>query len=166
MIFRDIPAGTALFLDANALVYHFIAHPAFGAAATDLLDRIERQEVQGYISSVVLGETAHRLMTFEAAGLFGWPAQGMAHRLKRHPAEVQQLKLYRRAIDEITAIGIQILAVSGTQVSRAANVCQQYGLLSNDALIVTMMRDNGLTYLASHDADFDRVQGITRYAVA
>jgi predicted nucleic acid-binding protein len=37
-------------------------------------------------------------------------------------------------------------------------------VLTNDALIVAVMQDNGLTTLASLDADFDRVPGITRYA--
>jgi predicted nucleic acid-binding protein len=39
-------------------------------------------------------------------------------------------------------------------------------LLSNDALIVAVMRAQGLTNVASHDADFDRVPGITRYGPA
>jgi predicted nucleic acid-binding protein len=46
----------------------------------------------------------------------------------------------------------------------AAAVCQQIGLLTNDGLIVAVMQANGLTKLASHDSDFDRVPGITRYA--
>jgi predicted nucleic acid-binding protein len=35
---------------------------------------------------------------------------------------------------------------------------------SGDALIVAMMQANGLTKLASNDADFDRVPGITRFS--
>jgi predicted nucleic acid-binding protein len=38
--------------------------------------------------------------------------------------------------------------------------------MSGDALIVTVMGHHGLTHLASYDADFDRVPGITRYAPA
>jgi predicted nucleic acid-binding protein len=38
------------------------------------------------------------------------------------------------------------------------------GLLGNDAMIVAVMQANGLTKLASNDADFDRVPGLTRYA--
>ena len=34
----------------------------------------------------------------------------------------------------------------------------------NDALIVGVMLAHGLTRLASSDADFDRVPGLTRYA--
>jgi len=33
-------------------------------------------------------------------------------------------------------------------------------------LIVAVMQANGLTNLASNDADFDRVPGLTRYAPA
>jgi hypothetical protein len=45
MTFDDIPAGADVFLDANTLVYHFIAEPTIGAACTLLLERIERREV-------------------------------------------------------------------------------------------------------------------------
>jgi predicted nucleic acid-binding protein len=51
-------------------------------------------------------------------------------------------------------------------VLAAAGLSQQTGLLSNDALIVAVMQNHGLTNLASHDADFDRVAGLTRYAPA
>jgi predicted nucleic acid-binding protein len=48
-------------------------------------------------------------------------------------------------------------------VSVAADISQQFGLLTNDALVVSVMRNHGLTLLASHDADLDRVPGLTRY---
>jgi predicted nucleic acid-binding protein len=51
-------------------------------------------------------------------------------------------------------------------VDIAAAMSQQTGLLTNDALVVAVMQANGLTNLASSDADFDGVAGITRYAPA
>ena len=48
-------------------------------------------------------------------------------------------------------------------VPPGAAACQA---ASSDALIVAVMRAAGLTHLASHDADFDRVHGLTRYAPA
>jgi len=166
MTFNDLVNGEAVFLDGNALVYAFAPHPVLGPACKALLERIEQHELQGYTSSHVLGEMAHRLMTIEACKLFGWPFQGIAHRLKRHPAEVQQLSLYRQALDELSIIGIHVLPITAHLVSLAADVSRQFGLLSNDALVVATMRDHGLTNLASNDADFDRVPGITRYAPA
>ena len=114
----------------------------------------------------VVAEMAHRLMTLETASILGRSPSGLANWLKRHPAEVQRLARDRKAIDELTLIGVQVLPVTGSQVSLAADISRQSGLLTNDAVIVIVMRDHGLTLLASHDADFDRVPGITRYAPA
>ncbi len=51
-------------------------------------------------------------------------------------------------------------------IAAGAAVSQQTGLLTNDALIVAVMQAHGLVNLASSDADFDRVPGLTRYAPA
>jgi predicted nucleic acid-binding protein len=60
-------------------------------------------------------------------------------------------------------MGIQIFGIPPYLIPIAAGLNQQFGLLSNDALIVAVMQANGLTNLASNDADFDRVPGIIRY---
>jgi predicted nucleic acid-binding protein len=45
----------------------------------------------------------------------------------------------------------------------AASLSQLHGLLTNDALVLASMQDEAIKHLASNDADFDRVPGITRY---
>jgi predicted nucleic acid-binding protein len=166
MTFQSIPAGAAVFLDANVLLYAIVPHPTYGLACEGLLDRIEQQQdIQGLTSADVLADVAHRLMTIEASDRFGWPTQGIANRLRRHPNEVQQLVLPRRGLDEILAARVSILPVTGPDVSRAVDLAQQFGLLTGDALIVALMQAHGISTLASLDADFDRVPGITRYAL-
>jgi predicted nucleic acid-binding protein len=162
--FDDLPAGLAVFLDANCLVYEATADPTYGPACKRLLERIENKELSGYTSAHVLAEMAHRLMTIEVAARLSRPLTGMANWLRRHPAEIQHCKSYRQAIDALAAIPLTILSVNGSLVSRAADLSIQLGLLTNDALIVAVMQDSGLNALASLDADFDRVPGITRYA--
>src|SRR5262245_12722688 len=164
MIFTDLPAGAAVFVDANTLVYRFSLHPQFGPPCTDLLERIERQELSGYTSTHVLSETAHRLMTLEAITLFNWPQAGIGNRLRAHPAEVTRLTAFRSAIERVVGGNLQVLTVSPPLRVAAVTLSQQVGLLINDALIVAVMQANGLTNLASGDADFDRVPGLTRYA--
>lgn len=61
-------------------------------------------------------------------------------------------------------LGIQVLSIAPGLIDSAAAVSQQTGLLSNDALIVAVMNNSGLTHLASCDTDFDRLPGIARYA--
>jgi predicted nucleic acid-binding protein len=72
----------------------------------------------------------------------------------------------RQALDEIAAARVVILAIAPPLVSQATDLSRQTGLLHGDALIVIVMRDQGLSHLASLDADFDRVPGLTRYAPA
>jgi predicted nucleic acid-binding protein len=128
--------------------------------------RIENQAISGFTSAHVLNEVAHRLMTLEASLRFGWSMTGIARRLKRHPTQVRTLTKHRSALDEIGLVGIRVLPVTGTQVSRAADLTCQFGLLAGDALVLAVMKDHGLTNLASHDRDFDRVPGINRYGPA
>jgi len=105
-------------------------------------------------------------MTIEANALLGWPMAGMANRLRRHPGEVQKLNAFRIALDQISQSRMQVVDVPLATLQSAAVLCRQTGLLINDASIVGLMRQHGLTRLASHDADFDRVPGLTRFAPA
>ena len=41
MTFVDLVAGEAMFLDANPFVCHFVADPPYGAACSQLLQRVE-----------------------------------------------------------------------------------------------------------------------------
>ncbi len=162
----DIPDGAAVFVDANVFVYHFTPHPSLRVACQELLERCAREELTGCTSAHVLSNAAHRIMTLEAIGRFGWPVAGIAQRLQRHPDELRQLTRFRQAVDDIPAFGIEVLPITASDVSAAAAISHQEGLLSGDALIVAVMREHGLTNLASHDADFDRVAGLTRYSPA
>ena len=164
MTCADLVAGDAVFVDANTLTYHFQPHPVWGSACTDLLQRIENQELFGYTSSHVLSEASHRLMTIEANLVFGWQFSGIGNRLRTHPDEVRKLTAFRHAIDEILQGRLQILISSPSVLAAGAALCQHIGLLTNDGLVVALMQSNGLTKLASNDADFDRVPGLTRYA--
>ena len=166
MTFADLAAGSSVFLDANTFVYHFAPHPIFRAACDQLLDRIECQDLLGYTSTHVLTEVAHRLMTFEAAALPGWPSSKVTQRLKHQPAVIQGLTRFRTAIESILSSRIQVLTIAPPLTALGTIASQQAGLLSNDALIVALMQANGLTDIASHDSDFDRVPGLTRYSPA
>jgi predicted nucleic acid-binding protein len=166
MTFDAIVAGQAIFVDANVFLYYFTVHARYGAACKKLLDRVENQEIKAFTSASVLAEVVHRLMTIEACQRFGWPVRGIARRLRRHPAEVQQLSRSRQAVDEITLIGIRVLPVEKGHVSLAPDITRQTGLLCGDAMMVAVMQSHGLTHLASKDKDFDRVPGLVRFAPA
>jgi predicted nucleic acid-binding protein len=165
MNFTDIPADESVFIDANVFVYDFGPDPVFGPPSRDLLERIEQNEAKGCVSAHVLNDVAYRLMTLEACQTFGWPYAGIGQRLRRHPGEIQKPHRFRQALEEIVAVGAQVLPVSVRHVLLASDLSRAHGLLSGDALILAVMQSHGLTNLASSDTDFDRVPGITRYAL-
>ena len=134
MILADVSAGATVFVDANILIFALTNHPTYGAACEAFLDRSENQEIMAVTSTHVLGEVVHRMMTIEAADRFGWPNQGIASRLRRHSAEVQQLIRPRQALDEIAAAHVLALGIVPPQVSLATDLSRQTGLLYGDAL--------------------------------
>jgi predicted nucleic acid-binding protein len=125
--------------------------------------RIEHQHATGFISTHVLSEVAHRLMTLEAIDRFGWPTAGIAARLRKHRSEIPKLTLYIQAVAQIPLLGIQTVAITPPLVEAATLTSQQFELLTGDALVVAVMQAHGLVHLANNDADFDRVTWLTRY---
>jgi len=166
MTFADLAIHEHIYLDANTLVYHFSSHQVFGPSANQLMTRSENHEVEGYTSTHVLSEAAHRLMMIEAATLPGWKQTKVKLRLLQQPSALQNLHLFRRAVETVLHSRIQTFTIAPPLIVSAAVVSQQTGLLTNDALIVAIMQQRGLTNLASADTDFDRVAGIMRYAPA
>lgn len=161
MIFADLPMNAAVFVDANIFVFYFQPHAVLGPSCTALMKRIENKELVGFTSTHVASEVAHRLMTMEASMKFGWPSK-IVNRLKQDPSAVQQLADFRQACQQIPKLGFQSLTINEPLLDTAAEISQQYGLLTNDALVVAVMHANGLTNIASSDSDFDCVPGLTR----
>ena len=164
MTLDQVPAGTRVLVDSNLLVYHFQPHPVFGPACSRLMERIERQDIEGLTFTNLLTEVAHRLMLIEAAALPGWGGGKVLNRPKQQPSVIQRLTLYQTAVDAVLQSRTVVIPVPGALVSTAAVISRQHSLLTNDALIVALIQQHRLTNLASADADFDRVAGITRYA--
>jgi predicted nucleic acid-binding protein len=140
--FADLAAGDSVFLDANPLVYHFAPDPIFGLACNQLMSRVENQEIVALTSTHVLSDVAHHLMMLEASALFGWPSK-VVQRLKQQPTAIQKLGNFRRAILEVAQSAIRVVAISPALLATAAAISQQFGLLSNDALIIAVMQANG-----------------------
>ncbi len=164
MTFAGLTRGDALFIDANIFVFHFAPDPLLGAPCTQLLQRIDQQELAGSTSTSILCEVAHRLTTLEARTRLGWSAGKVVQRLKQKPGAFQGLSGFRTAVEDIQRSKIQVLTVTPPLVVTAAGISQQFGLLIIDAVTVARMQGTGLATLASQDTDFDRVPGLTRYA--
>jgi len=164
MTLDQVPAGVHIFVDSNILVYHFQPHPGFGPTCHRLIERIERQDIEGHTSTNLLGELAHRLMVIEAGALPGWAGGKVLNRLKQQLGVVKQLCLFQTAVEAVLQSKIRVHTVPAVLLSTAATLSRQHGLLTTDAVILAVMQAHQLTHLASHDAHFDGLPGLIRYA--
>jgi predicted nucleic acid-binding protein len=163
MTFADLVTGNALVVDANTLIHLFEPHPRWGPSCQQLIQRIDQQDLLGFTSTHVISEVCHRLMTVEANRTLGWSVTGIGNRLRTNPQQVQNLSLFRRAVEQMVQSRLQIVTVTPPMLIVAVALCQQVGLLTNDAVAVAVMQAQGLNKISSSDTDFDRVPGITRY---
>jgi predicted nucleic acid-binding protein len=167
MRFLNIPANVSLFIDANIFIYYFTPDPILGPECQMLMERISKfQDFVAFTSTHILSEVSHQLMVLEAGQLFGWPLAGITQRLQKHPAQIPKLTRFRQEFDEVPRLGIEVLPVERHQLPLAASLSQLHGLLTNDAITAATMQDQAIAHLASHDADFDWVPGLMRYAPA
>ena len=56
---------------------------------------------------------------------------------------------------------VDILPLSYRDLHASRQFRETYGLMTNDSLLVAVMRRTRARYLATNDADFERIPGIT-----
>lgn len=154
----SVPPGTRVFVDASVLALHFTGHPKLGPPCRDFLGRCASREIKGYTSVIAASETTHRIIIHEARVRLGFTTSSeTVNYLKRHSEVVKGLRQHLAVASTIYHLGIEILPVSYKDLHRGNRVRQQYGLMTNDSLIVATMQRRRLRHLATHDRDFDRV---------
>jgi len=163
MALTEIGDGDAVFVDANVFVYHFTGR---SDDCSVLLERVESGRVRGVTGQVSVLEVAHRLMMLEAAERGLVLAANPAARLAGRPELVRELSKYFFSVLSIGRLGFDILPLPADFLTASQEFRQRYGLLVNDSIVPALMRQAGLSVLASADAAFDRIPGIRRFAPA
>jgi predicted nucleic acid-binding protein len=153
------PAGVRCFIDANILVYHFVANPPFTAASRAFMQRVQAREIVGCISPVVASEALHRIMLSEVQAQFQ-AAKPLPY-VQRRPQIIGTLRTYHAAAAALATMELDMLQMDAGTFGRTATMAGRYGLLTGDASHVALMEREGISYLISNDDDFDAVAGIT-----
>lgn len=153
-----LPSGSAVFIDANIFLYHFLSQ---SPSCTEFFCRVARREVRGVTSPAVLSEVLHHLMLAEIGERHPLTVGGALRLLRRQPELIPTLTKTRMLIQHIPRWRIQVLPSRWREVALAVELSLSYRLLTTDALIVATMRAHRLTHLASNDSDFARVPSLT-----
>jgi len=160
MRLEEIPEGERIFVDANILIYHF---SGISPECRAFLQRCERKQVEAFTGIHILLEVAHRLMVLEALHKGLISGSQPARRLKEQPALVKRLSDYNRSVRQIPRLGIRVRAVTLSVVRTSETIRLEAGLMTNDSVTVALMRQIGLTAIATYDADLHNLAGLRVY---
>ena len=153
----NLPESGFVFIDADVFIYALTAQ---SAQCRQLLERCLREEVTGIALFETVNEVTHRFMIAEALSK-GLITAGGARALRNKFQQIPTLTDYWLNTQRMLALNLLFMPVNETIIRNAQTVRQEAGLLTNDSMIVAAMREYGLSFLASNDADFERVRDIT-----
>ena len=154
----SLKAKSTVFIDANIFIYHFTG---VSDESSFFLSQCESGVFNGVTSANVILEVLHRLMMVEAVQKRLVHPPNLVTKLKRHPEKIKQLHDYFTNTQKIEQMGILIRPLSAAIILKSQTNRIRYGLMVNDSLIITIMEEEGISFLATNDKGFQSVTGIT-----
>jgi len=159
----EVPKGVAIFVDANVFHLYLRGPKSIRDKCMGLLERIERGEVKGYTSALVLDELAYKLLLRRIEETH---RRNPLEVIEEDPSAVGKSSNYvGEGLDIVLGIkGLEVLAVERHHAEEFVAYMKKYSLLPRDALHLSSMMAMGCKDIASADEDFDSVPGIIRWS--
>ena len=155
-----IRPGQRIFIDSNIFIYHFLGTMSL---CSDLLARVEAKDIRGFTSVIVVAEVWHRLMIAEVIEIYKISPTKAVSYLKSHPQIVKELSKCHFAITSISALHIKIWPLTERVFGSAQLIIKRFGLLTNDALNLALMKSHKVKNIATNDRDFEHIKDISVY---
>lgn len=161
MNLNAISKSEYVLLDANIFLYG-VLHKS--DQCVRLLRRCAEHEVNGIVGFQHFAELMHRLMMVEARDN-GWiSGRNPTRSLSERPERVRALTRYADGMRGLLASGFIFKPPLKEDFLAALNIQRQYGLLTNDALFISIAERLRIQAVASADKACERVRGIILYS--
>jgi predicted nucleic acid-binding protein len=131
------------------------------ARCREFLERVATGDVLAFTSAGAVADALFKTMAIEVARRFVPSGTKVLSFLQNHPEVIGQLAHYPAAAEGLAKLPLQMLSSDWDLIRAAVRISGEDGLLTNDAMIVALMRRHQLTHLITNDDDFDRVPGLT-----
>lgn len=155
-----ISSGSLCVIDTNVLLY---AEQNASGQAQRLINRCSQGELTGTLPQTVWQELTHRLMLGEAMTKGHTLGGNPASRLAMKPNVVKSLSLYRAKVQALIHLGLRFEPCMLNDLTDTAFQMQEkYGLLTNDAVVLSVAMRLHADVLVSSDKSF---RSVTELAV-
>jgi predicted nucleic acid-binding protein len=158
----DIPSGSLCVIDTNVLLY---AEQGVSEQSKRLLRRCARGELSVILPQTIWQELTHKLMLAEAMTKGLISGGNPAGRLAAKPDAIRGLSLYRAKVQALVDLGIGFESCTLKDLTRTAfGLQEKYGLLTNDAMGLSVAIRLKADALVSSDKAFHRVTEVAVHA--
>jgi hypothetical protein len=159
-----LPLSSEVFIDANIFLYHIMRRPKFFPHCHDFFTAIESGAYNGFTSTLVLNEVLHKLILAEVTNTYGLRSEhDAANVLKQDPAKIRGLSQVWKNYSDIKEYPIIICSCDKSVLDMAVDLSNKYGLLISDATHLAVIESEGISNIATNDADFQRLNEINVY---
>ena len=157
----DIAVGSLCVVDTNVLIY---AEQGLSPQAQRFVRRCSSGELKAVLPQTVWQELTHKLMLAEAM-MRGLTSGGNpASRLASKPDAIRSLSLYRAKIKSLIDLGFGFESCQLEDLTeRAFALQEEYGLLTNDAVVLAVALRLKADALISSDRGFRDIKAISIY---
>ena len=154
----DIQNGSLCVVDTNVLLY---AEQGMSQQAQRLIRRCSTGDLIGVLPQTVWQELTHKLMLAEALMMERVSGPNAGRKLSRQPDTVKRLGLYKDKILALLNMGLGFEAcMKEDLLVNAFRYQEQYGLLTNDSVIVAIAVRLKADVLVTADAAFQKISEI------
>jgi len=148
---NDLPAGTNCLVDTNIFLYHLASQ---SNDCRQLLLRIGRGELSGYVTTSIIGEMLHKRMVIEAVSAGLVTGSKPFEKLKRQPQLITRLSTYITEIMQLLRLPLTVIEVTEEDIQWSHALRRAYGMLVIDSINLACAVRSGITDVATHDTDF------------
>lgn len=155
---QHIPANVSVMLDANIVIYALFPQVKQHESCKRLLERSARGEIHLHLVVNTVADIIHRAMILEtmAQASLQKSREAVIY-LKQNPQAVTSLTRYKNILSDLKQARINILPLTYRDLHNSKQFRYEYGLMTNDSLIVAVMKREKIQYLATNDSDFARI---------
>ena len=147
-------------VDANILLYHI---GGSSLECKDFLQRVANEEIEAYLTTIIVAEVLHRQMLIEAVAK-GVVTPGKAlSKLKSNPALISSLTDYITEVEKLLQLPFTVTEATTADIAASHTLRRTHGLFVNDSINLACAHRLGLVDVITNDADFNRISGITAW---
>lgn len=156
---EEIRGGSRVLVDANVILYGI---RRTSPQCRNFLVRCDSGAIEGFVTTIVIAEVAHRRMMEEAqAKAYAGPS--LSRSLAQHPDIVRQLTAYAEDVRDLLDGGLFVENTQAEDFYLSLELQRQFGLPTNDSLNLAVARRLGINEIATADRAFDSAQGFIVY---